>query len=170
VRTGGREHRARARGRLKKVSRKLRDMQLSGCKPVVIIDEAENLQKPAIKMMKSLYDSIKDYCSIVLIGTDQLTNKLDALSEKNEDGIPQFCRRFKAGKRNMPPIRKEKMFQPFLEKIEDEELRRTLLGQCNNYGELNDFLEPAMREADMFGVELTVEFFCNKYGLTRKAV
>ena len=154
-------------GRLKRVSDKLKNMQLNNQKPVVIIDEAENLQKPALKMMKSLYDSIKNYCSIVLIGTDQLINKLDALSEKNEDGIPQFCRRFKAGKRNLPPINKDKMFLPFLERINDEGLRKTLIGQCDNYGELNDFLEPALREADAFGVELTEQFLCNMFGLNR---
>ena len=106
--------------RLKKIASKLRGIKLENGKPILILDEAENLRLPALKMLKALYDAIKDFCSIVLIGTNQLPDKLDVLNEKNIEGIPQFCRRFKAGKRDIFDINKKHAFRPFLEKVEDE--------------------------------------------------
>jgi hypothetical protein len=95
----------------------------------------------------------------VLIGTDQLLNKIERLRGKNEDGMPQLYRRFKAGKREIRSINKETMFAPFLEKIADENLRRMVTGLADNYGELNDYIEPALREAGHHGEPLTENFF-----------
>lgn len=43
------------------------------------------------------------------------------------------------------------------------ELRILLRGLCGNYGELHDFLEPALREAAEDGVPLTDQYFRVKY-------
>ena len=64
--------------KLKKIARKFYSIKLDGGKPILILDEAENLRIPALKMLKALYDAVRDFCPIVTIGTNQLSNKLDA--------------------------------------------------------------------------------------------
>lgn len=155
--------------KLKKISQKFRTIRLEGGRPVLILDEAENLRIPALKMLKALYDAIRDFCPVVLIGTNQLSNKLDTLSEKDVEGIPQFVRRFKAGRRDILPINK-KMFRPFLNWLPDDDLRVLIESLASNYGELNDYIEPALKEAARNGEELTEEAFRFQFGLIRKAV
>ena len=151
--------------RLRKIAGKLKSIKDSGGKPIVIIDEAENLKLPALKMLKGFYDAIRAYASIVLIGTSQLTRKLEILEEKDVDGIPQFCRRFKAGKREIAEIRKDAMYAPFFESIEDDHVRQLVETLASNYGELNDYLEPALRDADRSGCALNENFFRHLFGL-----
>ncbi len=150
--------------RLKKIAAKFHVIKLEGGCPVLILDEAENLRIPALKMLKALYDAIRDFCPIVMIGTEQLSDKLDILSEKNVEGIPQFVRRVKAGRRNIVPISK-KMFEPFLSEIQDEDLKVLIESLASNYGELNDYVEPALREAAISGRELTEKTFRFQFGL-----
>jgi hypothetical protein len=154
---------------LKKIAHKFCNIRLDGGNPILILDEMENLRIPALKMLKALYDAIRDYCPIVLIGTSQLSNKLDFLSEKDVEGIPQFARRFKAGRRDILPINK-RSFAPFLDKVSDDDLRVLIESLASNYGELNDFIEPALREAARNGEELTEESFRFQFGLIRKAI
>ena len=150
--------------KLHKIAGKLRYLRSMGKQPVIILDEAENLPLPVLKMLKGLYDSVKDYCPIVLIGTNQLVNKLEKLKENDAEGMPQFYRRFKAGIRIVTPIDK-KMFSPFFDLIDDKELRSLLLTISDNYGELNDYLETALREATRMGEKLTEEFFRHLFKL-----
>lgn len=146
-----------------KIAAKLRSLHNFNKQPVLIIDEAENLSLHALKMLKGLYDAIKDYCSIVLIGTRQLIVKIERLKDNDAEGMPQFYRRFKAGIRHVTEIEKNEMFAPFLENVEDEKLRVLLTNLSDNYGELNDYLEPALREADKMNVALTETFFQQLY-------
>lgn len=62
----------------------------------------------------------------------------------------------KFGIRRLDPI--DHRFPGFLDDIEDRELKRFLMDNCDNYGELHDVLVPAMREADITGESLTVDF------------
>jgi DNA transposition AAA+ family ATPase len=131
---------------LMSVSVKLRELKMMGHQPLIIIDEAENLKLPVIQMLKGLYDAVVGYASIVIIGTSQLTDALERMSRSNRNGAPQFYRRVKAGIR---VIQSDKDFTPFFKKfgVEDKEFCRLLTSMCNNYGELHDYLEPALREA-----------------------
>lgn len=52
-----------------------------------------------------------------------------------------------------------------MEQIKDEELRQLLSRIADNYGELHDYLERAMREADEQGEPLTVELFKEMYNI-----
>jgi DNA transposition AAA+ family ATPase len=145
--------------KIRQIAAKMRLYKTSGKKPVIIIDEGENLKLPQLRAVKSLYDALQGYCPVVLIGTDQLLNKIERLTRKNEDGMPQLYRRFKAGKREIRAINKETMFAPFLAGIEDENLCQMLIHLADNYGELNDYVEPALREAAQHGQPLTENFF-----------
>lgn len=143
---------------LKAIAEKLTNIRKNGGRPVIIFDEAENLKQAALAMLKSLYDAVGRNAGIVLIGTDQLVEKLDRLRRRNKEGMPQFHRRFKAGIRILPEV--DRTYRVFLdERIEDKGLRKLLATMCDNYGELNDYLEPALREADRQGKVLTEDLF-----------
>lgn len=144
--------------RLRRIAFKLRDIKQTGGQPIIFIDEAENLKVPALQMIKSLYDALGDHCPIVLIGTPELIYKMKKMLRKKKDGIPQFWRRFKAGLQELPEV--DKSFTLFLNsKVQDKGLRKLLCLLCDNYGELHDYLEPALREADRLGQELNETFF-----------
>ena len=152
--------------KLQKIAGALKKMQLNKEKPIVILDEAENMGVSLLKMIKGLYDAIKGVCAIVLVGTSELTDKLDRMKEKGKPGMPQFCRRFKAGTIELKDIKQEAL-KSFLKElgINDADLISLLVELADNFGELNDYLEPALIEADKKGVELDVELFRLIYNL-----
>ena len=152
--------------KMNRVIERLRNIKLEGGKPIIIFDEAENMGIALLKMLKGLYDGIKNYCSIVLIGTNQLTDKLNKLKTRDKDGIPQFCRRFKAGKVELKEVQKKEMagfFENF--GIADKNFIDLLLSMAENYGELNDYLEPAFKEADRLEQPLDIDLFRMIYDL-----
>lgn len=145
--------------RLQKISIKLREIRMAGGSPLIILDEAENLTLKVLQMLKGLYDNVRNHASVVLIGTDQLVNKLDNMEARNYDGMPQFCRRFRAGRRDIAVANN---FAPFFARLEitDRLLIRLVSNLARNYGELRDYLEPALRKADRLGLPLNEELFC----------
>ncbi|NNV54565.1 ATP-binding protein [Limnovirga soli] len=146
--------------RVDKIVAKLKEIKRNGGNPIIIFDEGENMEMSVLKMLKGLYDALKDHCAIVVIGTEQLLNKLLNLRKRNRDAIPQLYRRFKAGLVTLPGINKEIDFAVFYDKYCIEKPLRNLLTRiCDNYGELNDYLEAAMREADRTGEPLTEQLF-----------
>lgn len=132
--------------------------QLSGV-PVLILDEFENARIPVLKSMKELYDAISKKCSIILIGTPQLTEQLRKKSLGQS--IPQLTRRFKAGTRHISPLRKARDFKPFFERYipKEKDVQDALLTLCDNYGELHDYLHPALNYAQKSGKPLTIDLF-----------
>jgi DNA transposition AAA+ family ATPase len=144
--------------KLRRLSARLNEIRLAGGNPVIVIDEAENLKIPVIKILKSVYDKVGHSCSIVLIGTPEMLTMIDRGVSKGRPGLPQFKRRFKAGIRLLPGI--DTSFDQFLN---DFALERGLINLlrvlCTNYGELHDYLEPVLREADVKNVKITEEFF-----------
>jgi type II secretory pathway predicted ATPase ExeA len=132
--------------KIRSIASKLRSFTFQNHKPMLIIDESEYLKVPALCAIKELHDYIHEYCSIVLIGTDQLVTNIERLKKRNQSGIPQFHRRIKFGLRMLPNI--DRGFSLFINDIEDRELKRFLLKNCNNYGELHDIIVPANREAE----------------------
>ena len=134
----------------------------NGERLMLIFDESENLTIHTLQMLKALYDFLKTGCSIVLIGTDQLTNKLEALRRKNTTGIPQLYRRFKAGIRYLKEV--DTSFDAFFAgKDVATDAKRILRNMCDNYGELADYLEPALRAAN--GQPVTAELLRTLYKL-----
>ncbi len=147
--------------RLANLIMKLREIKRSGGNPVIIFDEAENMEHQLLKMIKGLFDGISGYASIVLIGTSQLETKMLKAKNQNMEGGPQFYRRFKASLKRVNSVPN---FQPFFDEfVGDNKLRKVLTQVCDNYGELQSYLEPLMREADMRERELNIEFFREVY-------
>ncbi len=137
--------------KVERLGHKLRLIRLSGGNPIVIFDEMENASPKLIRTMKGLYDAVSKYASIAIIATPQYQRKLDRMSGRDAEGFPQFCRRFKAGTRYLSA---DPDFTIFFDKlgIKTASFKSLLVDLCNNYGELHDYLEPVLREADKKGV------------------
>ena len=150
----------------KSKSKKMRDIvqhlkvrKMRGEKPILIFDEAEYMKQATLCNIKELHDHLNKYVSFILVGTDQLLDKLDILKKKNKAGMPQFYRRIKFGIRILSPI--DTSFKGFLNDIEDKELIKFLQQNCDNYGELHDAMLPIIRESHRTG-ELMTEKFARK--------
>lgn len=151
--------------RIDRISMELSRIADNGQQPVLIFDEAEYLSTRGLLSIKTIYDYLKGICGIVLIGTDDILNKLE--KTKRKEGMPQFIRRFKAGIRNVRPI--DRTFSKFFEgRGYAKDLIKLLRQNADNYGELADFLEPALRESDRQGCPLTKEFFESMFYLQNK--
>lgn len=151
--------------RIDRISMELSRIADNGQHPILIFDEAEYLSVRGLLSIKTIYDYLKGICGIVMIGTDDILNKLERT--KRKEGMPQFIRRFKAGIRNVRPI--DRTFSKFLDgKGYAKDLIHLLRVNADNYGELADYLEPALREADAQGKPLTKEFFESMFYLQNK--
>lgn len=151
---------------LRLITAKIQQLHDDGAKPLLIVDEAENLRLPVLGLFKAIYDAIIDtrLCGLVLIGTQELLDKIDKMAKKNKDGVPQFARRIKAGRVQLESI--EKRYDEFIDDKTDDIALKTLLNAiCDNYGELNSYLEPALIEADEMGMPLTESLFREMYDM-----
>jgi DNA transposition AAA+ family ATPase len=142
----------------RRLAKRISEIRRSGGDPVIIIDEAENLKTPVLQLLKSLYDRVIPFCSLVLIGTPELLTKLYRAVSKGVSGMPQFLRRWKAGIRVLPGT--DLTFSIFLNPLGLERgLVKLIQKLCSNYGELYDYLEPVFREADRLDEKVTEKFF-----------
>lgn len=132
--------------KLRDIAKRMKDLKAQGYSPQLIFDESEYMKQPALCSMKELYDNLHQYCSIVLVGTDQLTTNIEKLQKRNKAGIPQLYRRIKFGIRVLPVI--DRRFDLFVKDIQDKNLIKFITKHCDNYGELHDVLVPTLREAD----------------------
>ena len=137
------------------IIRTMRSRKENGLKPMIIFDESEYMRPPALWAIKELYDNLLGIASVVMLGTDQLIEHIEKLRKRNRDGIPQLYRRIKFGIRTLPGI--DRSYKLFLNEIQPD-LRRFLVTNCDNYGELHDVLVPAQREAERTGQPLTENF------------
>lgn len=128
-------------------------LKFEGHKPVMIFDESEYTKQPTLCMMKELYDGLIKNSALILVGTDELTDKIERMRKRKKEGIRQFYRRLKFTIRHLPTI--DTRFPLFLSDIEDKNLKAFLQRNCDNYGELHDALVPALRESERTGEPLT---------------
>jgi hypothetical protein len=156
------------------IVKQLKNIKAAGGKPIIIIDEGENMEISLLKLMKGLYDRLKDYCAIVLIGTHRLMGRMLNIDEKGRsmkqrEALPELYRRFKAYHKTITPIDKKRDFKPFFAKYipGEKELQKLLIDLCENYGELHDYLVPALEEADAEGKPLTEEYFRTMYNIPK---
>lgn len=148
--------------KLRQIAKHMKSLSENGLDPVFAFDESEYMKQPALCSFKELFDYLNEWCSLVLVGTSQLTENIDKLRKKNKAGIPQLYRRIKFRIRNLSPI--DRRFQDFLNEV-DKETAKWLRDNCDNYGELHDVLVPVMREADRTGKKLNLEFLKIVLGL-----
>lgn len=149
--------------KIREIVKRLTTMHLDGLEPMIIFDEAEYLKQASLCNMKELIDHLKGKASVIMIGTNQLERKIDALQKKDKDGIPQFASRISLCKRYIRNI--DTSFNEFLSDFEDQELVKFCQRFCSDYRNLHDLLVPAMREADKLQVPLTLDFVKRYHGL-----
>lgn len=151
------------------IAARLCQLKKEGHNPTVIFDEGENGKITTLKMIKALYDLVKDKCAIILIGTDQLLNNMYInKAKRNRQSLPQLYRRFKAGLKYLCPVDKDIDFEPFFKLYGVPAGLQTLLKKlADNYGDFQDYLEPTIIEANESGKPLTEEFFRIKFNLPK---
>ena len=148
--------------KIRKIIIKTRELKRAGHKVMFRFEECENMNPKTLRAIKGLWDGVYDggFASLVLMGTPKLLDMLQKARGRDAAGMPQLYRRLKAGIRVMP-VNVLAGFKLFYEKlgITDKGLQSLLNGLCDNYGELHDYLEPVLREADARGEEVTEDFF-----------
>ena len=161
--------RRNVKDRLDAIAAELIRLKKAGHLPQVIFDEGENMKITPLKMIKALYDAIKDRCSLVLIGTDQLLNNMYInKGKRNRNSLPQLYSRFKAGLKHITPLDKNNDFEPFFKLYGVPAGLQTLLKNLSDsYRDFNDYLEPTIIEAKEAGKPLTEEFFRIKFNLSK---
>lgn len=150
--------------KIRRIIEYLQKMKLDGFHPTVIWDESEYMNLATLCAIKEFYDALRKVAALILIGTDQLLDKLEKLKVKNKPGMPQFYSRIKFGIRKLKPI--DRRFKIFLDDINDKAIKDFVKLECENYREVHDLLMPAMREADRLEIPLSVELIKNHFGLT----
>lgn len=145
----------------------LKVLKSEGKKPIIIIDESENLDISVLKTVKTFYDVLNNKCSILLIGTPELIEKLLNKMTRHRGGIPQLYRRLKVGTKVLPAINKHVEFQAFFTEhgVKEVSLQNLLLKHADNYGELHDFLEPLLLEMQETGEPLSAKMFKDYHGI-----
>lgn len=149
------------RQKLEEIAKNLIQLEEDGGNPMIIIDEAENLKPSVLKTIKELYDAVIESCSIVMIGTEQIMDSILNLRNKNRTSVPQLWRRFKAGTRHVTSFNKARDMKPFFDKYipKEDGIHALLIENCENYGELHDYLEPVLRYADKRNEPVTEKLF-----------
>ncbi len=118
--------------------------------PIIMIDESENLKLSTYGSIKALYDDVKDYCSIVLIGAN---NYLDFLRKKADSGkgcFPQLYSRFSADPALLNVMdKKDVKYVCQLNGITDKETVNFLFDTCRDYRELDRSIKRIVRDSQL---------------------
>lgn len=76
-------------------------------RPLLIVDEAENLADYHYTTIKALYDALEGMCGIALVGANKYKQKLQVKARRartKNDVFPQIYSRFKTHTLNVPPM------------------------------------------------------------------
>ena len=163
VKLEGSSQTASKSNKIRRIIQYLQKLKHDGYSPTVIWDESEYMNIATLCAVKEFYDHLRQVCALILIGTDQLTEKLEKLKLKNKPGMPQFYSRIKFGIRELKPI--DRKFSAFLDDISDRSVKAFIKDNCDNYREVHDLLVPVMREADRLDLPLSVDLIKQTFGL-----
>lgn len=152
-------------GKFYAIVTKLRDIAMTGGDPLLIIDEAENIEGATLKLMKGMFDRLNEVVPIVLVGTDQLVRKMKNGKMSNKDAVPQFYRRFAPKMVLLDSIDRD--FDAFFDElaIVDNGLKKLLRELCEDYGALNAYLKPVLHEAMEQGEPVSEALFREYHNL-----
>ena len=138
----------------KSISSKLKSMR----RPLLIIDEAENIKKEAVlDAIKGMCDELENRCGIVLAGMG-IQDKWAKLSEKKRYCYPQINRRFKGAWFTMFHLSEADIRQVCDGVgIKSNGAVKFLMRNVHDYGHLSHLLAEALREADERNLSITGE-------------
>lgn len=137
-------------GSIYNIRQRIQDKIKTMKSPLIIIDEAENLKISAFRTIKALYDHVKDYCGIVLIGANFLEG-LEKKAAARKHNLPQFFSRFSG---NNPVQMREKSLKDTKEiceiyAITDRETVNRLHDSCSDFRELNKAIQRILRDREL---------------------
>jgi AAA domain len=138
----------------KNIVKKLLEMH----RPVLIIDEAENVKKEAVlDAIKGMCDELEGKCGIVLCGVD-IKEKFLKLSEKGKYCYPQINRRFNGSWFKMFPLTESDIRMVCTEVgIESNGAIQFILRNVKDYGHLSHVVSEALQESAESGTPVTAE-------------
>lgn len=148
--------------KISQICARLKKIKNSGAKPVLVFDESEYLKERQLCSVKEIVDALDGICPIVLIGTQELLDKINRMVLRRKPGIAQLYRRIKFKTHYVPAI--DKQYPLFIDTL-SREVKSWLKANCNNYGELTDVLRPVYRESDRLNQPITVQFIEMVLGL-----
>jgi DNA transposition AAA+ family ATPase len=116
------------------IEKKIKSMS----QPVILIDEAENLKPATYGSIKAIYDSVYEYCGIVLCGANNYLEVLRKRAMTGKGCFPQIYSRFSADPGFLSNMSKDdvKTFCAH-HNIYDKETINTLAHRCSDFRELD---------------------------------
>jgi len=116
-------------------------------KPLIIVDEAENLKTGSYGAIKALYDAVKDYAGIVLVGANEYADMLRKKAGRNMTPFTQLYSRFSAETVLLNTMSKADVVMiAKLNDISDKETINTILSTCHDYRELDRKIKRVLRD------------------------
>ncbi len=149
----------------KGIVNKLKDIK--DVRPLIIIDEAENLKDTTWKAVKTFIDALKNdnadslrtyYCGIVILGMD-IKDKIANNASKNKGIYPQINRRFAGSWRRLFGFDAKKEVSERLASFEirDVAVVNHLQKTVKNYGELMRIVSRSLKHTKRKGELVTMD-------------
>jgi DNA transposition AAA+ family ATPase len=118
--------------------------------PLIIIDEAENLKPGAYESIKALYDDVKDFAGMVLLGANNYLDFLRKRAASNRGCFPQLFSRFSAEPGLLSTMSlKDVRYVCQLNGISDKETINRLFDTCSDYRELDRNVQRIIRDRQL---------------------
>lgn len=128
-------------------------------RPVLIVDEAENLKDPAWQSLKAMMDALIGVCGIVVIGANELEASMLKKANRLKNPFPQVYSRLKLG--GITPLlglhRREVKSICTSTGIEDQQVIRYLTNICGNMRELEGAIRKLRRESCADNCEIDMQ-------------
>lgn len=152
----------------KAVEQKLKMLYENDLKPILVFDEAENLQLPAWGRVKSLYDNLKGMCAFMVLGTPNWFDRIKNMADTEKGIAPQIFSRFLSGNKTtfLDDINGENVAELCREiGIENQFVINRIAKNTTNYRDLNDTLVSLQRAAETQGCEIDLDLYKREYNV-----
>lgn len=118
-------------------------------RPVLIVDEAENLKDPAWQSLKAMIDALIGVCGIVVIGANELEASMLKKANRLKNPFPQVYSRLKLGgiTQLLSLHRREVRAICTSTSIKDPQVIKYLTNTCHNMRELEGAVRKLRRES-----------------------
>lgn len=151
----------------KAIEKRIKTLYEAGQRPILVLDEAENLKLPAWERVKSIYDNVKELCGFMIMGTPNWYLKMKRQRDKERDIVPQIFRRFMSGLKtvHLSPVSESDVKDICQEiGISDRYVVNKVCDDVDNYGDLHDTILILQRAADAQGCKINRQLYENEYG------
>lgn len=151
----------------KAIEKRIKTLYEAGQRPILVLDEAENLKLPAWERVKSIYDNVKELCGFMIMGTPNWYRKMKRQRDNERDIVPQIFRRFMSGLKTVHLSRVSESDVKDICKeigINDRYVVNKVCDDVDNYGDLHDTILVLQRAAAAQGCKINRELYENEYG------